>query len=98
MRESRLGLGKQEQDDFYTAEENIERRKLATEVELSEEEAKRREVRASAARGKGSAHRHDAAQGPPHSIMQSLHCSARTGGMFMLSDRILVKFTDWCTA
>lgn len=45
IRDSRLGLGKQEQDDYYTAEENIQRKKLDIEVEETEELAKKREVR-----------------------------------------------------
>jgi hypothetical protein len=40
----KLGLGKQEQDDFYTAEENIQRKKLEVEVEETEEIARQREV------------------------------------------------------
>lgn len=43
IRDSRLGLGKQEQDDYYTAEENIQRKKLDIEVEETEELAKKRE-------------------------------------------------------
>ncbi|GAQ80259.1 hypothetical protein KFL_000500110 [Klebsormidium nitens] len=40
----KLGLGKQEQDDFYTAEENIQRKKLEVEIEETEEVARQREV------------------------------------------------------
>eukprot|EP00252_Welwitschia_mirabilis_P011853 TRINITY_DN2633_c0_g1_i4.p1 TRINITY_DN2633_c0_g1~~TRINITY_DN2633_c0_g1_i4.p1 ORF type:complete len:289 (-),score=87.72 TRINITY_DN2633_c0_g1_i4:176-1042(-) len=43
-RDAKLGLGKQEQDDFYTSEENIQRRKLEVELEETEELAKKREV------------------------------------------------------
>lgn len=43
-RDAKLGVGKQEQDDFYTAEENIHRKKLEVEVEETEEQAKKREV------------------------------------------------------
>lgn len=41
----RLGLGKQAQDDYYTAEENIQRKKLEIEIEETEEIAQKREVR-----------------------------------------------------
>ena len=44
VRDAKLGVGKQEQDDFYTAEENIHRKKLEVEVEETEEQAKKREV------------------------------------------------------
>ncbi|GER36458.1 D111/G-patch domain-containing protein [Striga asiatica] len=44
IRDARLGLGKQEEDDYFTAEENIQRRKLDIEVEETEELAKKREV------------------------------------------------------
>ena len=42
----RLGLGKQEEDDFYTAADNIQRKRLETEVQATEddERAARREV------------------------------------------------------
>ncbi|KAL7124929.1 hypothetical protein ABFS83_14G081500 [Erythranthe nasuta] len=43
IRDARLGLGKQEEDDFFTAEENIQRRKLDIEFEETEELAKKRE-------------------------------------------------------
>lgn len=39
-----MGVGKQEQDDFFTAEENVQRRKLDIELEETEELAKKREV------------------------------------------------------
>lgn len=44
----RLGLGKQAQDDHYTAAENITRKKLEVEVQADEtsERKERREVRA----------------------------------------------------
>ncbi|KAG6552465.1 hypothetical protein Mapa_005885 [Marchantia paleacea] len=45
-RDPKLGLGKQEQDDFYTAEENVHRKKLEVELETTEELAKKREVEA----------------------------------------------------
>eukprot|EP00249_Psilotum_nudum_P023596 c28934_g1_i2 orf=545-1456(-) len=45
-RDAKLGLGKQEQDDFYTAEENIHRRKLDVELEETHELARKREVEA----------------------------------------------------
>lgn len=44
VRDAKLGVGKQEEDDFYTAEENIQRKKLDVEVPVTEEEAKKREV------------------------------------------------------
>ena len=44
IRDPRLGIGKQEEDDYFTAEENIQRRKLDIEVEETEEVAKKREV------------------------------------------------------
>jgi hypothetical protein len=42
----RLGLGKQQEDDKFTAAENIERRKLEVEIQADEdpERRKRREV------------------------------------------------------
>lgn len=46
IRDSKLGVGKQEQDDFFTAEENIQRKKLDIELEETEEIAKKREVMA----------------------------------------------------
>lgn len=44
IRDSKLGVGKQEEDDFFTAEENIQRKKLDIELEETEEIAKKREV------------------------------------------------------
>lgn len=44
IRDARLGLGKQEEDDYFTAEENIQRKKLDIEVEETEELVKKREV------------------------------------------------------
>ncbi|KAG8363968.1 hypothetical protein BUALT_Bualt19G0077600 [Buddleja alternifolia] len=44
IRDAKLGLGKQEEDDYFTAEENIQRRKLDIEFEETEELAKKREV------------------------------------------------------
>ncbi|KAL2941724.1 G patch domain-containing protein 8 [Bienertia sinuspersici] len=44
MRDPKLGIGKQEEDDYFTAEENIQRRKLEIEVEETEEVARKREV------------------------------------------------------
>ncbi|KAG5232265.1 G patch domain-containing protein [Salix suchowensis] len=44
IRDPKLGIGKQEEDDFFTAEENIQRRKLEIEVEETEEDTKKREV------------------------------------------------------
>ncbi|GBG88820.1 hypothetical protein CBR_g48434 [Chara braunii] len=43
-RDGKLGVGKQEQDEFYTAEENVERKKLNVEVEETEDMAKKREA------------------------------------------------------
>lgn len=43
MRDPKLGIGKQEEDDYFTAEENIQRRKLDIELEETEEIAKKRE-------------------------------------------------------
>ncbi|CAA2959489.1 G patch domain-containing protein 8 [Olea europaea subsp. europaea] len=44
IRDAKLGLGKQEEDDYFTAEENIQRRKLDIEFEETEELARKREV------------------------------------------------------
>ncbi|KAJ4976721.1 hypothetical protein NE237_001827 [Protea cynaroides] len=44
IRDAKLGIGKQEQDDFFTAEENVQRKKLDVELEETEENAKKREV------------------------------------------------------
>lgn len=44
IRDAKLGIGKQEEDDFFTAEENIQRRKLEIELEETEEHVKKREV------------------------------------------------------
>uniref|UniRef100_A0A803KN72 G-patch domain-containing protein n=1 Tax=Chenopodium quinoa TaxID=63459 RepID=A0A803KN72_CHEQI len=44
MRDPKLGIGKQEEDDYFTAEENIQRKKLEIEVEETEEVARKREV------------------------------------------------------
>ncbi|XP_028551940.1 G patch domain-containing protein 8 isoform X2 [Dendrobium catenatum] len=44
IRDPKLGVGKQEQDDFFTAEENVQRRRLEVELEETEELAKKREV------------------------------------------------------
>ncbi|WOL03632.1 G patch domain-containing protein 8 isoform X3 [Canna indica] len=44
MRDAKLGVGKQEEDDFFTAEENVQRRKLDIELEETEENIKKREV------------------------------------------------------
>ena len=43
---SRLGLGTQEQEDFYMAAENVTRKRLETEVQADEgaDRAQRREV------------------------------------------------------
>ncbi|XP_019187599.1 PREDICTED: G patch domain-containing protein 8 [Ipomoea nil] len=44
IRDAKLGLGKQEEDDYFTSEENIQRKKLDIEFEETEELAKKREV------------------------------------------------------
>ncbi|GLJ31004.1 hypothetical protein SUGI_0619840 [Cryptomeria japonica] len=44
VRDPKLGVGKQEQDDYFTSEENIQRRKLDVELEETVELAKKREV------------------------------------------------------
>ena len=38
-------MGKQEQDDFFTAEDNVQRKRLNVELEETEEHIKKREVR-----------------------------------------------------
>jgi len=43
VRDAKLGVGKQEQDDYFTSEENIQRKKLEVEVEETEELTKKRE-------------------------------------------------------
>ena len=44
IRNPKLGIGKQEEDDYFTSEENIQRRKLDIELEETEENTKKREV------------------------------------------------------
>ncbi|GMH07702.1 hypothetical protein Nepgr_009542 [Nepenthes gracilis] len=44
IRDPKLGVGKQEEDDYFTSGENIQRRKLDVEVEETEELARKREV------------------------------------------------------
>lgn len=44
IRDPRLGVGKQEEDDFFTAEENVQRKKLDVELEETEENMRKREV------------------------------------------------------
>ncbi|KAL5539256.1 hypothetical protein UlMin_044842 [Ulmus minor] len=44
IRDPKLGIGKQEEDDYFTSEENIQRRKLDIELEETEENTKKREV------------------------------------------------------
>ncbi|XP_042387683.1 G patch domain-containing protein 8-like isoform X2 [Zingiber officinale] len=44
MRDPKLGVGKQEEDDFFTAEGNVQRRKLDVELAETEENIKKREV------------------------------------------------------
>ncbi|XP_054793202.1 uncharacterized protein LOC129321181 isoform X2 [Prosopis cineraria] len=43
IRDPRLGVGKQEEDDFFTAEENVQRKKLDIELEETEENMRKRE-------------------------------------------------------
>ncbi|KAG6502753.1 hypothetical protein ZIOFF_035040 [Zingiber officinale] len=43
MRDPKLGVGKQEEDDFFTAEGNVQRRKLDVELAETEENIKKRE-------------------------------------------------------
>jgi hypothetical protein len=42
----KLGLGKQEEDNFYTAAEHVQRKRLETEIQATEsaDRTKRREV------------------------------------------------------
>ncbi|OAY76480.1 G patch domain-containing protein 8 isoform X2 [Ananas comosus] len=44
IRDPKLGVGKQEEDDFFTAEENVQRKKLEVEHAETEEHVKKREV------------------------------------------------------
>ncbi|CAN6227394.1 unnamed protein product, partial [Urochloa humidicola] len=44
IRDAKLGVGKQEEDDFFTSEENVQRKKLNIELEETEEHVKKREV------------------------------------------------------
>ncbi|KAK6911710.1 LOW QUALITY PROTEIN: G-patch domain, partial [Dillenia turbinata] len=41
IRDAKLGVGKQVEDDYFTAEENIQRRRLNVEVEETEEHARK---------------------------------------------------------
>ncbi|KAK8448372.1 hypothetical protein SEVIR_7G043400v4 [Setaria viridis] len=43
IRDAKLGVGKQEEDDFFTSEENVQRKKLNIELEETEEHIKKRE-------------------------------------------------------
>jgi len=36
----RLGLGKQEEDDFYTASDNVQRKRLEVEIQANEDESR----------------------------------------------------------
>ena len=36
----RLGLGKQEEDNYYTAADNIQRKRLETEIQATEDDAR----------------------------------------------------------
>lgn len=36
----RLGLGKQEEDDFYTTADNIQRKRLEVEIQAEEDQAR----------------------------------------------------------
>jgi hypothetical protein len=44
IRDAKLGVGKQEEDDFFTSEDNVQRKKLNIELEETEEHIKKREV------------------------------------------------------
>jgi hypothetical protein len=44
IRDSKLGVGKQEEDEYFTSEENVQRKKLEVELEETEEQLKKREV------------------------------------------------------
>jgi hypothetical protein len=44
IRDAKLGVGKQEQDDFFTSEDNVQRKRLNVELEETEEHVKKREV------------------------------------------------------
>ncbi|KAJ8504082.1 hypothetical protein OPV22_004968 [Ensete ventricosum] len=44
IRDPKLGVGKQEEDDFFTSEGNVQRKKLDIELEETEENIKKREV------------------------------------------------------
>uniref|UniRef100_A0A453A6R9 G-patch domain-containing protein n=1 Tax=Aegilops tauschii subsp. strangulata TaxID=200361 RepID=A0A453A6R9_AEGTS len=46
IRDAKLGVGKQEQDDFFTAEDNVQRKRLNVELEETEEHIKKRELSA----------------------------------------------------
>ncbi|KAJ3671093.1 hypothetical protein LUZ60_008519 [Juncus effusus] len=46
VRDSKLGVGKQEEDEYFTNEGNIQRKKLEIELEETEEHVKKREVMA----------------------------------------------------
>ncbi|XP_051212980.1 uncharacterized protein [Lolium perenne] len=46
IRDAKLGVGKQEQDDFFTSEDNVQRKRLNVELEETEEHVKKREVTA----------------------------------------------------
>nr|CAD1824182.1 unnamed protein product [Ananas comosus var. bracteatus] len=45
IRDPKLGVGKQEEDDFFTAEENVQRKKLEVEHAETEEHVKKREYK-----------------------------------------------------
>ncbi|KAJ4749768.1 D111/G-patch domain-containing protein [Rhynchospora pubera] len=46
LRDSKLGVGKQEEDEYFTSEDNVQRKKLEVENEETEEYIKKREVMA----------------------------------------------------
>ncbi|XP_078169288.1 D111/G-patch domain-containing protein isoform X2 [Carex rostrata] len=46
VRDSKLGVGKQEEDEYFTSETNVQRKKLEVELEETEEHVQKREVMA----------------------------------------------------
>ncbi|XP_062225110.1 uncharacterized protein LOC133923849 isoform X1 [Phragmites australis] len=44
IRDAKLGVGKQEEDDFFTSEDNVQRKKMNIELEETEGHIKKREV------------------------------------------------------
>ncbi|XP_062225111.1 uncharacterized protein LOC133923849 isoform X2 [Phragmites australis] len=44
IRDAKLGVGKQEEDDFFTSEDNVQRKKMNIELEETEGHIKKREA------------------------------------------------------